>query len=38
MSAVAAQLPAPVLADDASGAAAIASIAQIADATVFVIR
>lgn len=37
MLAVAAQLPAAVLADEASGAAAIASIAQIPDAAAFVL-
>ena len=37
MLAVAAQLPAAVLANDASGAAAIASIAQIPDAATFVL-
>jgi hypothetical protein len=37
MLAVAAQLPAAVLADEASGAAAIASIAQMPDATAFVL-
>jgi hypothetical protein len=37
MSAVAVQLPAAVLADDASGAAAIASTAQMADAAAFVL-
>jgi hypothetical protein len=37
MLAVAAQLPAVVLADEASGAAAIATIAQIAQATAFVL-
>jgi len=37
MLAVAAQLPAAVLADEASGATAIAAIAQIADATAFVL-
>jgi hypothetical protein len=37
MLAVAAQLPAAVLADEASGAAAIASIAQIQDAAAFVL-
>src|ERR687887_100487 len=38
MSAVAIQLPAAVLADEASGAATIASSAQIADAAAFVVR
>jgi hypothetical protein len=37
MLAVAAQLPAVVLADEASGAAAIASVAQIPDARAFVL-
>jgi hypothetical protein len=37
MLAVAVQLPAAVLADEASGIAAIASIAQIADAAAFVL-
>jgi hypothetical protein len=37
MLAVAAQLPAAVLADEAIGAAAIATIAQIADAAAFVL-
>jgi hypothetical protein len=37
MLAVAAQLPAAVLAEEASGAAAIASIAQIPDAAAFVL-
>jgi hypothetical protein len=37
MLAVAPQLPADVLADEASGAAAIATIAQMADATAFVL-
>jgi hypothetical protein len=37
MLAVAAQLPAAVLADEASGATAIATIAQIADAATFVL-
>jgi hypothetical protein len=37
MLAVAAQLPAAVLADEASGAAAIASIAHMADAVAFVL-
>jgi hypothetical protein len=37
MLAVAAQLPAAVLADEASGAAAIATIAQMADAAAFVL-
>jgi hypothetical protein len=37
MLAVAVQLPAAVLADEASGAAAIASSAQIADAAAFVL-
>ena len=37
MLAVAAQLPAAMLADEASGAAAIATIAQIADAAAFVL-
>jgi hypothetical protein len=37
MLAVAVQLSAAVLADEASGAAAIASIAQIADAAAFVL-
>jgi hypothetical protein len=38
MLAVAAQLPAAVLADEASGATAIATIAQIADAATFVLK
>jgi hypothetical protein len=37
MLAVAAQLPAAVLADEASGQAAIATIAHIVDATAFVL-
>jgi hypothetical protein len=37
MLAVAAQLPAAVLADEASGAATIASVAQIPDAKAFVL-
>jgi hypothetical protein len=37
MLAVAVQLPAAVLADEASGAAAIASVAQIPDARAFVL-
>jgi hypothetical protein len=37
MLAVAVQLPAAVLADEASGAAAIASVAQIPDAKAFVL-
>jgi hypothetical protein len=37
MFAVAVQLPAAVLADEASGAAAIASTAQITDAAAFVL-
>jgi hypothetical protein len=38
MLAVAAQLPAAVLADEASGRAAVASTAQIPDARAFVLR